>query len=333
MISLFQASSEEIKIGRLSDVKADMILSQSIAVVLFHLDEQPQIGDVDSYKQKLTKSPWRFHHVTEFNTKPHKSHRVHTRQEFHELSKELPLFSIGSVHCGTNIVRVNIFTQQHKEMEEFYSQILDTAPQRVRDDFCLFRLQKSDGCEMQIALKSSSKIIPYPTDKVEIVIKVREIPQKLRTSQNNLCLRDPDQNQIVVCLQDTKLSTNTQQTTVTVEEVQERITTETAKSQMKECQKSILVKSNCESDPHKLMLMADFDFERKPQRPDVIPRDDHLIKPKQPAGPTLIKLGTRTRSNSPCPTSRKLTITTKGVDIKLNQSDREVNSVDVVTMF
>lgn len=321
-------------------MQADMILSQSIAVVLFHLDNQPHIADIDVCRQKLGKSPWRFHHVTELNTKQQSSHKVHTRQEFHEVAKDLPLFSIGSVHNGLNIIRFNIFTRKHTEMVEFYSKILDTEPQRVRNDFYLFRLQRAKNVEVQFALKSSTKIVPYPTDKAQLVFRIKQLPSKMQTESvidDSLSTRDPDSNNITLILQDEQQSSPAQICPLVTKPNKEKTSLHTEPA---------LVKPSIQPIPGsklykaKLIEISDSTEQRR-QRPDVIPRDDH-VKLKQPASPTLIRLGNRTRTKSPSPRSRKLNITTQSANINSSRGKIQLRdhsalkkreSVDIVMTF
>lgn len=313
----------------MSEVKPDMILTPSLAVIMFTMDTEPEPTKLDCCRQTFGKSPWKFHHTTELNTSKQASNRVHVRQEFYELMPYLPLFSMSPLHFGKQILRINVFTYNHDDMVKFYSLLFGVLPTVVREDFCYFQFNHSKSLTIQLSLKGGRKLMPYPTGGADIKVTVSDLPshfELLPVSDGTQRLKDPDSNILVIVNSQNGLTLPEQRTsTQYLEHPPKHYSDDLIKSKELVLETKVLENGLSEA------------------RPDVIPKEDNVyasIRPKtRPSGPTIRKLG---RSRSPANPTRKLvfqtksTLATESLADELNNNSSILSrkdSVDIVASF
>lgn len=278
----------------MAEVQTDMILTQSIALVLFTVDKQAQIPDIDICRQTFGKTPWRFHHITELNTTQNKTNKILARQEFHELTKDIPLFSMSSNHFGRRIIRFNLFTYNYTKMSEFYEALLNMKPDVIRDDLSIFTFPEDDLL-IQIALKKSTKVMPYALSKAQLVLQVPQFPDSLENIQkvNDDCqwLCDPDSNILVL-----QKSSSMSQTTSAGGDLQVNEDIDSLKMETECNDKDVITEPDdllYKSDPKKLKELLD--DETPPTRRDIITQRPDVIPAREPLDPTEpVKQTTRT---------------------------------------
>lgn len=325
----------------MTEVKPHMILTQAVSVVMFILDTDPQISKLESSRQTFGKSPWKFHHVTELNTTKQKSRRVHARQEFYELMPDAPLLSMCTTHFGKKMLRINITTYNHMDMVSFYHNLFGHSPVTIREDFSYFTFTYTKQLSLQLALKNSCKLMPYPTSQVDLILSlstIPKLPQLQKLSEDLFMVADPDGNAIL--LSQALVLNETESTNVLSKVILDQQPDVSNSAQLE-----VLSLGSSKSLYSELASTSS-------KRPDVIPQQDHLIAPspqKRSITKTIQTIGNtrRRRSGSPANLSRKLVIHTRSSVNSSpassdHQSDTEMNnnspykrrdSIDIVATF
>ncbi|CAF0872622.1 unnamed protein product [Didymodactylos carnosus] len=219
------------------------ISSQSLSCVLLITDDilkRQQLvsslssisSNINSNNGKLPKSKyffkssiWNFHHKIELLDE-YKS--TIARQDYYELSKHLPLWSISHVPLSRlPIVRFNIFTQQFDLMVKFYSSLFQHKPESIKPGFVLYILQHSQTKIVQFSIKFSPSIKSYCLSQTShLKFRLKTLSTQLQTEYSSklfylnkyeYCIHDPDGNllhihlltneQTATCVQEPSLRT------------------------------------------------------------------------------------------------------------------------------
>lgn len=309
-----QEKLEQIKQERVSQVKADMIFTQAISVIIFERNSSCHSNQIDNSQQQIfSQLPWKFHHITGTSENSHSTRKMLARQEYYELHKDLPLFSIGSVHFGKPIRRISLFTCNQTQMINFYRKLLHIEPTAVRDDFCFFALGEVNGARMQFSLKSSQNIMVYPLALAQLTFTLKHLPSDIgaeKVDKEYYRIYDPDNNPILVriAIPETEVQSCDliKESCLAVEEY----------IPVKQKERKMEAKRHCKSANGE-------DTEKKPW-PDVIPDEDNLPKPKS-LTPTYVKLRSNLHSGSPRPV-RKLNITTSNVCNEISMTEKDLSA-------
>jgi len=183
----------------MSEVMPQMILTQAISVIYFTLDTNPSAIKSHPYSGLFGKGSWKFHHVTE--PRQTDACRFTARQEYYELSPELPLFSTAMKHTGTNVFRVNIFTKNYSEMINFYSRLLGANASLVRENFAYFTFDYTEDSTLELSLKNDSGVMPYPISQTDLLLTLKEIPDLegvTKITDDLHQVLDPDENSVFI---------------------------------------------------------------------------------------------------------------------------------------
>lgn len=290
----------------MSKVRADMIFTQAIAVVVFELDSGCQGDKIDNNSHQVFRQvPWKFHHVTEINAAQNSSRKMHVRQEYYELHKDLPLFSIRSMHFGKPTVRVHLFTHSQEQMVNFYKTLLRIEPTKVREDFCYFFLTELTGAQIQLSLKNSENIMVYPLASALLTFRLPSLPDGIEAEKvdcEHYRLNDPDHNPVLVHLSRSQATEQSRDSSCDlVKETQP----------VKECVLVSTTDGGGKELSDKVKRQTEGGESNSRHWPDVIPDEENFPKPKS-LTPTYVKLRRNLHSGSP-KLVRKLNITTSSV--------------------
>lgn len=285
-----------LKQQRMAKVQPDMIFTPSIFVVLFTLDSDPQMSKSELCRQIFAKTPWKLHHLSHLNTLKQSSNRIDAKQEFYELLPDLPLFSVSTTHCGKQILRITVVTYNHSEMAKFYGKIFRQPMVSVRPDFSYCAFTYSCDLTLQFALKSAAGLMPYPTENVDLVLSVNELPTDIElnnVSEDLYTVTDPDDNGLLIRHCKTSASSSNAETS-TLHTKHSFIT-------------QVVDKGN---EPN---------FNIGFSQPDVIPSQDSYItaqahRQAQLTSPEHSAVSLRRRSGSPVINRRKLVICSKSAN-------------------
>ena len=191
-------------------VQEDHLSTQSLSIVLFlHEDSKYQLN-ARFAKRYLESPPWDFHHKIELASRT--DMRPVARQDYYESSPDLPLWTVCSVHYGSEQLRFNIFVKNFDEMKQFYSVLIRAETSANKPGFCTFDLYSQPGLEIKLSLKYSPCLQPRPSKLSALKFNVNDIlsvERKLRlmltpNGDNTWLARDPDGNVIILSRDDTE---------------------------------------------------------------------------------------------------------------------------------
>ncbi|CAH1241258.1 FAM124A [Branchiostoma lanceolatum] len=174
--------------------------TQAISVVLLLREDS---GDLSATSARgcLHRPPWRFHHRLELVRTTNAT--CIAKQEFFDLGSRLPLWCVEPIHCGNEVFRFNLVVRNFSAMVDFYTRLTQNKkPSCSKPGFCLFTLYSQPGLDIQLALKRSEYLTPYPTSKAmlkfatESVAKMADLkPYKIG---DDFMVKDPDGNPVLL---------------------------------------------------------------------------------------------------------------------------------------
>ncbi|KAI8493530.1 hypothetical protein Bbelb_289270 [Branchiostoma belcheri] len=174
--------------------------TQAISVVLLLREDSGGDLSATSARECLHRPPWRFHHRLELVRTTNAS--CIAKQEFFDLGSRLPLWCVEPLHCGNEIFRFNLVVRNFSAMVDFYTRLTRKKAVCSRPGFCLFTLYTQPGLDIQLALKHSEYLTPYPTSKAmlkfatESVAKMADLkPYKIG---DDFLVKDPDGNPVLL---------------------------------------------------------------------------------------------------------------------------------------
>lgn len=181
--------------------EVECVKAPSISVMLF-LSENGAMSSKDVQKLFLL-PPWAYHHKVElYNVRS--PERTAATQEFYEIADDMPLWSVCPVHYGNEHLRVLIYVRNFQKMVEFYRVITDSEMESSKPGFCIFQMCSQPGLDIQVALKYSKYIEPYPIVTTHLSFKVKSVESiKAFTGCNletfdgiSFIATDPDGNRV-----------------------------------------------------------------------------------------------------------------------------------------
>lgn len=183
------------------DHDADSVRTPALSVMLF-LSENG-IMCSNEVQKHLRKRPWKFHHKVELQCK-RSPDRPAASQEFYGIADDLPLWSVCPIHCGNEHLRFLFHVRNFREMVEFYRVITEVEMESNKPGFCIFQLYSQPGLDIQLALKHSNHISPYPVKNAILNFKVKNlatIRTYLKTAiikigSDTYSITDPDGNTV-----------------------------------------------------------------------------------------------------------------------------------------
>ncbi|XP_033752392.1 protein FAM124A-like [Pecten maximus] len=186
-----------------SPCEENIALVPAITIMLF-LYEHGTMSAANVQKCLKTK-PWKFHHKVELHSK-WTPERAVAAQEFYELADDMPLWSVCPVHCGNEHFRILLHVQNFQKMMEFYRCVTDMEIESSKPGFCIFQLYTQPGLDIQLALKQSKNIRPYPVHNACLTFQVKHIdPIKtfldcdvIETRDRTFLVQDPDGNYVIL---------------------------------------------------------------------------------------------------------------------------------------
>ena len=95
--------------------------------------------------------------------------------EFYEYSPDLPLWAVSPIHCGSKVLRFNIFVQDFETMKEYYQKLISQPCHFVRKGFCIFKVHSYPGLEVQISLKCETNIELRLTKSAVLRLKFKKL--------------------------------------------------------------------------------------------------------------------------------------------------------------
>ncbi|XP_062592480.1 protein FAM124A-like [Saccostrea cucullata] len=181
--------------------EVEYIRAPAISVILF-LAENGTMSSKDVQKSFLV-PPWEYHHKVElFNVRS--PERTAACQEFYGIADDMPLWSVCPVHYGNEHLRVLIYVKNFEKMVEFYRVITDCEMESNKPGFCIFQTYSNPGVDIQIALKYSKFIQPYPISTTFLAFKVTNVDSiktftgctMVKISDSSFIATDPDGNAV-----------------------------------------------------------------------------------------------------------------------------------------
>ncbi|XP_021344982.1 protein FAM124A-like [Mizuhopecten yessoensis] len=188
---------------RPSHCEENIVMVPSISIMLF-LYEHGSMSAADVQKCLKTK-PWKFHHKVELHSKWTPDRAV-AAQEFYGLADDMPLWSVCPVHCGNEHFRVLYHVQNFQKMMEFYRCVTDMEIESSKPGFCIFQLYSQPGLDIQLALKQSKNIRPYPVHNACLTFQIKHIDslrafldcEVTEISDRTFLVQDPDGNYVML---------------------------------------------------------------------------------------------------------------------------------------
>lgn len=178
-------------------------ISPAISIMVFLLD---RCGTSKTDSQLPFRNPaWTFHHRVEL-TNRNTPDTIAAKQEFYELDRDLPLFSICQVYYGNERLRINLSVCKYSAMIEFYRLVSATEMESSKPGFGCFTLYSQAGMEIQLALKCIPQVKPRVLDSICLHFKIRNIRNIVsatncnvtQISYNTYLVRDPDGNPVIL---------------------------------------------------------------------------------------------------------------------------------------
>ncbi|XP_078581256.1 protein FAM124A-like [Branchiostoma floridae x Branchiostoma japonicum] len=179
--------------------------TQAISVVLLLREDSGDLS-ATSGRDCLHRPPWRFHHRIELVRTTNAT--CIAKQEFYDLGSKLPLWCVEPIHCGNEIFRFNLVVRNFSAMVDFYTRLTQKKAACSKPGFCLFTLYSQPGLDIQLALKRSEYLTPYPTSKAMLkfvtqsVAKMADLkPYKIG---EDFMVKDPDGNPVLLEVKEQK---------------------------------------------------------------------------------------------------------------------------------
>lgn len=167
-----QIRKNEIQSRDMEQCEVENVKAPSISVILF-LSENGAMSSTEIQKLFLL-PPWEYHHKVElYNVRS--PERTAACQEFYEIADDMPLWSVCPIHYGNEHLRVLIHVRDFQKMVEFYRIVTDSEMESSKPGFCIFQLHSSPGVDIQVALKYSKYIDPYPISTTYLAFKVKDV--------------------------------------------------------------------------------------------------------------------------------------------------------------
>lgn len=181
--------------------EVEYLKAPAISVILF-LAENGTMSSKDLQKLFLL-APWEYHHKVElFNVRS--PERTAACQEFYGIADDMPLWSICPIHYGNEHLRVLIYVKNFQKMVEFYRVVTDSEMESSKPGFCIFQMYSQPGLDIQIALKYSKYIEPYPIPTTMLAFKVKNAESIKaftgcfldKMGEDSFVTSDPDGNKV-----------------------------------------------------------------------------------------------------------------------------------------
>lgn len=191
-ISSGYASMESIT-SSIRTQRSALLPSQSLSVVL----QLEETVENERILQEMQSKPWEFHHTMQLLDWENSC--VFAKQDFYEISPELPLMSASITATSKNIVRFNLFVKNMKKMQRFYENVLQIYPTFETEDYCCFVLKSTTSYEMQFSLKRSRHLDIFATRNSCLVFQLPRssiLGQLTNKAVIETC--DPEGNQLVL---------------------------------------------------------------------------------------------------------------------------------------
>ncbi|PVD33323.1 hypothetical protein C0Q70_04577 [Pomacea canaliculata] len=200
----------------------------AVSVMTFPTDDD----DLERTRGQLQKFPWKLHHSVELSTSSSPNF-VSAKQQFYALSRQYPLVAVcPSSRRGCCSLRFNLSVRNFGPMLEFYRLLTDSEMESSKPDFAVFsvntaylpftratdfvtssssscrrKVSSRLSCHVQLALKHSPTLNPYPLTSTYLTVFVRNMAalrrvllpgQIIETSPNSYLISDPDGNLLAV---------------------------------------------------------------------------------------------------------------------------------------
>eukprot|EP00794_Sanderia_malayensis_P018228 gene18228-20046_t len=172
-----------------------LISSQSLGVIILLEDTLRNRTVVEELKS----GPWSFHHTMQLLD--WENNCVIAKQDFYELSSELPLVSASLTMSKKNIIRLNLFVKNKQRMQQFYEDILQMYPSFEAKDYCCFVLKSTEAYEIQFSLKLSRHLDINSTKHAQLIFQVPRISRlSCRPSHRKSVVQtcDPEGNLLIL---------------------------------------------------------------------------------------------------------------------------------------
>ena len=189
-----------------------------LAVVLFLQEEQTSEeglpGKMSQVKEFFQHKPWRFHHSEWVGGQGRIQACPQSNHDYFFVKHDLPLCSVRQIHCGEEHIRlVRFVTAAHwKDSLKLYSLLLGQEADAMKQDFCLFTIEKFGEVDLQLALKKLPKgIEPRHTQKCVLSFKIKDLGHLvpllphtcIRIAEHRWKTHDLDRNEIHILVEDT----------------------------------------------------------------------------------------------------------------------------------
>jgi len=173
--------------------RSSLLRSQALSVIC-QLEET-----VDNRRlvKELQNEPWKFHHTMQLLEWDKSS--VFAKQDFYEISQELPLVNV-SLHANRTIIRFNLFVKCLQRMRRFYEEVLQIYPAFVDEDYCCFVLKSTGNHELQFSLKRSRHLDIFTARNSHLIFEVPKNDSLLSrlTTRAVIDTCDPEGNHLIL---------------------------------------------------------------------------------------------------------------------------------------
>ena len=173
--------------------RSALLQSQALSIIC-QLEETVENKRIVS---ELQSDPWKFHHTMQLLD--WENSRVFAKQDFYEISPELPLVNV-SLHANRTVIRYNLFVKSLRRMRRFYEEVLQIYPCFVADDYCCFVLKSTDIYELQFSLKRSRHLDIFVARNSHLLFEIPRNDSLLGRLTNKAVIEtcDPEGNPLVL---------------------------------------------------------------------------------------------------------------------------------------
>ncbi|XP_060072349.1 protein FAM124A-like [Ylistrum balloti] len=188
---------------RPSYCEENIVMVPAVTIMLFLYEHGTM--SAANVQNCLKRKPWKFHHKVELHSK-WTPERAVAAQEFYGLADDMPLWSVCPVHCGNEHFRILFHVQNFQKMMEFYRCVTDMEIESSKPGFCIFQLYSQPGLDIQLALKQSKNIRPYPVHNACLTFQIKHIDtiktfldcDLIEIGDRTFLVQDPDGNYVML---------------------------------------------------------------------------------------------------------------------------------------
>ncbi|CAH1786346.1 unnamed protein product [Owenia fusiformis] len=181
------------------------VLTPALSVLQF-LHEEGMLTYDEAKILLQSKKNWKFHHKIELAVNRNGLKQSMGVQAFYSPSPGQPLWAVNPIHTDTEYIRFQYFTRDFPAMVDFYRLILGSEVEISKPGFCAFSIYTKPGFEVQLALKASTSLVPFPVRTASLRFKIANLDDivpilgchPVEVTATEYCIQDPDGNWVIL---------------------------------------------------------------------------------------------------------------------------------------